>query len=335
MTTREAPPDGTRPPRARPAGAPTEDRAPSRLAETRRDTVRYLYWLFRTAPRWLSMMQVHMLTGLARLAYWFPGNKLRRACEDVAQLAAASASRRSARQIYGGLLDQFIATSAAFIDVVREGPQAVDRHAALTPESVSFMRGLLERHGSFCLGVPHNVAGILFSIRLTRELPTLVLMKNSNSEARDRTSLDFARRVGVDAFMTRSVSPLGLFRACLKGARKGQLLVATVDNIDPGRKSQAHARVFGQRIAFTPWAVRISQQAKIPLVPGWITWQDGRFVLQHGDPWLGDDIEDGVQHYMSYFERRILDDPSSWLFIGHRRWARVLNRAVGSAVDQN
>jgi lauroyl/myristoyl acyltransferase len=153
-------------------------------------------------------------------------------------------------------------------------------------------------------------------------------MKNSNSEARDRTSLDFARRVGVDAFMTRSVSPLGLFRACLKGARKGQLLVATVDNIDPGRKSQAHARVFGQRLAFTPWAVRISQQAKIPLVPGWITWHDGRFVLQHGEPWLGDDIEDGVQHYMSYFEQRILDDPSSWLFIGHRRWARVLNRAV-------
>ena len=81
----------------------------------------------------------------------------------------------------------------------------MDRYAALTPESVAFMRGLLERYGSFCLGVPHNVAGILYSIRLTRELPTLVLMKNSNSEPRDRTSRDFWNRVGVDAFMTRSV----------------------------------------------------------------------------------------------------------------------------------
>jgi hypothetical protein len=41
-----------------------------------------------------------------------------------------------------------------------------------------------------------------------------------------------------------------------------------------------------------------------------------------------------IQHYVSHFERSILQDPASWAYLMDRKWSRVLQRAMPPDVTQ-
>ena len=68
------------------------------------------------------------------------------------------------------------------------------------------------------MATPHNVGGILASVAFGRTFLSRVLLRNSTSEARDRMVMDLFERLEVDAYLTRSASPTGMFRASLGDA---------------------------------------------------------------------------------------------------------------------
>ena len=50
-----------------------------------------------------------------------------------------------------------------------------------------------------------------------------------------------------------------------------------------------------------------------------------------GEPRVVQRLEEGVQHYLTYFEERILADPGSWIHLLDRKWRRVLAAAASRA----
>jgi len=299
---------------------------PGRASQARRYALAYLYWLFREAPRPVSRAHLLALRGLLSAAAPLPSNPVRRACRAVHTLAPGAG--RDPARIYRAFVAQLCGAADAYLTAMREGPEQLEESLALAPSTLQEIRRLLDRGQGLMISVPHNVGGILGSASMARRFPTLVLARNSTSEGRDRMMVDLFARLGVELHLTRSTNVAGLFRTCVKALRSGKVVVATLDNIDPGRQSRIEVPVFGGRLPMPTWGARIAARARAPLVPGWVTFDSGRFRIELGRPVEGAAPERLVEHYVGYFEQRILEDPASWLFLGHKRWVAALEAAA-------
>jgi lauroyl/myristoyl acyltransferase len=47
-----------------------------------------------------------------------------------------------------------------------------------------------------------------------------------------------------------------------------------------------------------------------------------------GEPILSGDIQAAVQHYATFFEKQILEDPASWAYLADKHWQDVLGAAA-------
>jgi lauroyl/myristoyl acyltransferase len=121
-------------------------------------------------------------------------------------------------------------------------------------------------------------------------------------------------------------------RAMFSALDDGQVLVATVDNVDPG--FGVEAKIFGTEVEFAPWAARIAVRRRVPIVPAYFrSTADGVRVVC-GEPFTTTDPAAAIQHYVSFFERCILEDPASWAYLIDRKWSRVMRRAATNAPNQ-
>jgi lauroyl/myristoyl acyltransferase len=308
--------------------APADKPKPGRVSEARRDLLRYLFWLFARAPESVSRLHIRGIALLLRLLYAAPRNPVRESCHQVSELAAELGVRHDARKVYRRFVTQIECAANGYLELMRRGPEAALGRVDLPEEATRTIRDLLDRHGGLLITVPHNVGGFLTSVRLAREIPTRVLARNSTSERRDRLMMEFFERLQIDVYLTRSTHVAGLFRACVSALRGGRVVVATLDNIDPGRKSRLLLPVFGLEIPLPTWGARMAVRAPAPVLPAWVTMIDGFFRLQLGEPIHDAPVDRIIRHYLAYFERRILEDPASWLFLGHKRWCRALREAV-------
>jgi lauroyl/myristoyl acyltransferase len=104
------------------------------------------------------------------------------------------------------------------------------------------------------------------------------------------------------------------------------VLVATVDNVDPG--FGVEAQIFGNAVEFAPWAARIAVKRQVPIVPAYFHSTVNGVRIACGEPLVTADATEAIQHYVGFFERCILKDPASWAYLMDRKWSRVLRRAA-------
>jgi len=301
---------------------------PGRFSEARRGLIRYLYWLFRNAPAPVSRLHLAGLCGLLRLLGHVPGNPVRRSCGSVARLARRRGISHRPRVIYREFVGQIHLAAGGYLAAMRDGPRAIPEWTSVPGEVTERIRGLLGSGTGVLLSVPHNVGGILCAAALARHFPVLVLARNSTSARRDRMMLELLERLGVEGYLTRSVNVGGLYRACVRALRGGTVVVATLDNIDPGRRSRLRIPMFGREVDLPSWGARIAARAGAPVVPGWVGLAEGKFRVRLGASIFAAPAEAVVRHYMAYFEDCILEDPASWLFLGHKRWGATLREAA-------
>ena len=46
------------------------------------------------------------------------------------------------------------------------------------------------------------------------------------------------------------------------------------------------------------------------------------------------ELEMVAQHYVNFFEKKMLEDPASWAYLGDKRWRRVLREASEAAIAE-
>jgi lauroyl/myristoyl acyltransferase len=112
------------------------------------------------------------------------------------------------------------------------------------------------------------------------------------------------------------------------------MVAATVDNVHRG-DGGVEVSIFGQRVSFAAWAAKIATRKSTPLVPTYYHSKDGRVRIRFGEALVTRDIEEAVQHYVSFFEKYILEDPASWAYLADRKWRRVLRQAASAIVSDN
>jgi hypothetical protein len=54
-----------------------------------------------------------------------------------------------------------------------------------------------------------------------------------------------------------------------------------------------------------------------------------------GEPLVSNELETLAQHYVSFFEEKMLADPASWAYLGDKRWRRVLREASEAVQADN
>ena len=89
----------------------------------------------------------------------------------------------------------------------------------------------------------------------------------------------------------------------------------------------AKATIFGQHIGFPTWAAKIAAKKRIPVVPSYFRSNGKQVTAIYGEELISDSTEEIVQHYVSFFEKCILEDPASWAYLGDKRWRRVFQKA--------
>jgi lauroyl/myristoyl acyltransferase len=210
--------------------------------------------------------------------------------------------------------------------VYHDGPGTLAVQFDLGPEGQARLRDLLKTHGGAVIAVPHNVGAVLSAVGLSHSFPTLVLAKNPTSQARTAMAQDVFERMGVEALLVRGGNAMELSRTCLKALRGGKLLVATLDNRYE-KKNAIRRTIFGVERGFAPWAVRFAARCRVPVIPAYLSIDRDCVVATLGEPLIDTDLEALTEHYVRFFERKILEDPGSWAFLGDRRWAKVLREA--------
>jgi lauroyl/myristoyl acyltransferase len=88
------------------------------------------------------------------------------------------------------------------------------------------------------------------------------------------------------------------------------------------------ARIFGVKVEFAPWAARIAAKRGVPVVPAYFHSTDNGVRVALGKPLRTEDPAIAIQHYASFFEQCILQDPASWAYLADRKWCRVLRQAA-------
>ncbi len=286
--------------------------------------------LVTRAPESVVGLVPPLAAGMVRAVARLPASPLLRTCEDVAVLAAARGHLHEPRNIAARLAGQIRGALALAAQLYREGPSQVLPHLVLAPDQERTLADLRERYGSVVIAVPHNVGTVLYAMRVADRIPSLVVAKRSRSVEVCQLYLETFRRMGVEAVLADRRRRMAVMRQMLGAVRAGQVLVATVDRIS--RKPEAiRVPVFGREAGFDPWAVRIAAQRRIPVLPVYVSIDEGRVRSRVrsrlGEPILDSEPEAAMAGAMRFFESEILRDPGSWAFMLDKRWRRVLRDA--------
>ncbi|MHC4392427.1 MAG: LpxL/LpxP family acyltransferase [Planctomycetota bacterium] len=286
-----------------------------------------LYRAGKRMPVSAASLMVRAVVGIVRLGYALPFNPLRAACNYAAALGRARGYMYTGHDVYHRFCDQMSTVGPGFAKAYHHGPKAVEDMIPFAPADFERLTRLAKEHGGVVIAVPHNIGGVFASIRLSADMPTVVVAKNQKYKDNERIAKDVFARIGVDAMLVRGKNPVALSRVCLGALKTGKLLVATLDNVY--RKPNALLMTFFglEKIGFAPWAVRFASKRKAPVVPCYVTIDKGITHARFGPELIDRDPERLMRHYTEYLEEWILRDPASWGFLGDRRWRKRLREA--------
>lgn len=285
-----------------------------------------LYWFLRRAPGPIALLPFYLIVAFMNGIYPIRRNPLRRSCEALCAVARRSGVEHEPRNVYRKFLANVLSAAKSYRRLLRDEAEQV-----FAEVDASAMENMLEGKGlagnAFILFVPHNLAAIIGGVALTRMLPLLIVARNSKTIRRTRLALDVYERIGARILMVRGGNPIEISRSMFSALNDGQVLVATVDNVDPGFGIEAS--IFGEPVEFAPWAARIAVKRKVPIVPAYFHSSGEGVRIVCGEPLVTDDAKDAIQHYVTFFERCILEDPASWAYLMDRKWSRVIRRIAG------
>ena len=277
-------------------------------------------------PYSLAMIPIYTLIGLIRLLYPFKKNSLRQTCEYVTRLAAEQGIEHDPKQLYQQFLSNVRTIFGHYICLYQKGAKGIHHRVIIRPEDVDMVERLRQQHGGVLFNIPHNVGSAFSGMKLNMTWPTLLVARNPSTIARTRMALEFFSAMGVKILMVRGGSPVELSRAMFSALKEKYVIATTLDNFDHSDRS-VKASIFGLTKGFNPWAAKVGVKRKVPMLPVYFRCIGKEIHAVFGEPLITDNLDDAVQHYVSYFEKCILEDPASWAYLGDRRWRKVLKEA--------
>ena len=270
------------------------------------------------------LLRAGQLVALA--IYFVPGIPLRRACRDLASLAARRGIAHAPFAIYRRLVAQMRDVAWLYHRLYRAGRDAVLPQLEMTPENHRLLSSLFEHDGAFVIAVPHNVGAVLYAMRFAAAFRCLVVSKRSKRPESDALLTRFFERIGAPAVLASRHERVAFTRRLLEAVEEGRAIIAPLDRIDR-RGEGVEARIFGSDVCFPAWALRVAARRKLPIQPAWLRVERGQVKLELGVPIRELDSERALRDAMSHFEDWILRDPGSWAFLADKRWQRVLRGA--------
>lgn len=290
-------------------------------------TVPLLHKLIQHTPVVIAALPMRLLLILVRLAYIWPDNPFRRACEHVSQLAAAKGIHYSPKHVYRQLLKNADGTLDNYFRLYKYGVDAVIDRIHITPEDANRINHLVNEHGGVVMAVPHNYASLFSALKMSREFPLICVTRNPSTIERTQIAVDVFERMNVKILMVRGGNPIELSRALFSILKSGNTIAATVDSMDHS-DAAAQAQIFGQRVGFPTWAAKIAAKKRIPVIPCYFRSDGTEVTAIYGEELISDNTEEIVQHYARFFEKNIVEDPASWAYLCDKRWGRVLQQAT-------
>ena len=289
-----------------------------------------LYWLIRHTPVGIAVLPARLVIVVFRLAYRWPGNRLRAACESLAQLTPETLPQLEPRRVYTRFLGNALGIIENFSALYHQGATAVLPRICMPAADIETINRLMALHGGVVLAVPHNVGSAFSALRISHSFDMLLVAKNPPTIERTRIALDFYERMHLSVLMVRGGNPFELSRVLFKVLRQNKLVAATLDNVDR-TGHEVRVRMFNQEVGLAAWAAKIAAKMQVPIVPAWFQSSGRQLRVIIGDPILTGNIQSAVQHYASFFEQRILEDPASWAYLADKHWQSVLARAASTS----
>ncbi|WP_455222464.1 LpxL/LpxP family acyltransferase [Kaarinaea lacus] len=310
----------------------TEDtgfRSGRRLSGTRLKAIAvpFLYKLIQHTPIVIAALPMRLLLMLVRLAYLWPNNPFRQACENISKLAANEGYRYNPKQVYRQLINNADGMLDNYFRLYKFGIDSVINRIQITEKDARRINRLADEHGGVVLAVPHNYASLFAALKMSREFPLICVTRNPSTIERTKIGVEFFERMNAKILMVRGGNPVELSRALFSILKSGNTIGATVDSMDHS-EAAAKAEIFGQRVGFPTWAAKIAAKKRIPVVPSYFRSNGKQISAVYGEELISDNTEAIVQHYVRFFEKNILEDPASWAYLCDKRWGRVLKQAA-------
>ena len=293
-----------------------------------------IFWMLRHLPLFMVLLPIRLLIGLMRLLYVWRNNPLRQSCEYICVLAQDAGYEHKPKQVYLQFLSNALGVTEDFCLLYRKGVEAVTDRVEFVPEQTEMLNKLLAEHGGLVLAIQHNIGSAFSGFKMHLEVPSVMIGRNSSTIARTKAMLGMFERMQISVLLVRGGNPYELTRTLISVLKSGKMLAATLDNMDHSEHG-VKAQIFGKQIGFPSWAAKISARLKVPIVPAYFHSNGRKITGVFGDPLISDSPEALVQHYVSYFEQKMLEDPASWAYLGDRRWRRVLREASEAVKLEN
>ena len=289
-----------------------------------------LFWLLRHTPLFVALLPVRLLIALMRMLYSWRSNPLRQSCEYICVLAQGAGYHHQPKEVYQQYLSNVLGVVKNYFQLYREGVDTVVERVAFAPAQTKMINQLVAEHGGLVIAVPHNVGSAFSSLRMQREFPLVLIARNPSTIARTKAALSMFERMQVSILMVRGGNPFELSRTLFSVLKSGKALAATLDNVDHSEHG-VKAQFFGQQVGFPSWAAKIAARLGVPVLPSYFHSQGKQITGVFGEPLVCNDLKILAQHYVSFFEQKMLEDPASWAYLGDKRWRRVLHQASEAA----
>lgn len=293
----------------------------------------FLFWLLRHMPLFVALLPVRLLIGMMRMLYGWRNNPLRQSCEYICVLAQRAGYEHQPRQVYQQYLSNARGVIENYFRLYRQGVEAVIDRVAFAPEQTEMLNQLLAEYGGVVVAVPHNFGSAFSALKMHREFPLILIARNPSTIARTKAALGMFERMQVSILMVRGGNPFELSRTLFSILKSGKVLAATLDNVDRSEQGVV-AQFFGQQVGFPSWAAKMTARLGVPVVPSYFHSQGNQITGVLGEPLVSNELEMVAQHYVSFFEKKMLEDPASWAYLGDKRWRRVLREASEAAIAE-
>ena len=285
-----------------------------------------LYRMLEHVPRAIVMLPIYLSIFLLRLFYWWPQNPIRLSCEYLCILADKKGYRHDPRQIYNKFLSNALQATKTLANLYHNGIDSAADHIQFTASDTRMMNELIEEYGGAIIAVPHNFGSLLSALKMNREFPFILITKNSSTIERTQIAIDVFERMETTILMVRGGNPFQLSRTLFTILKSGKSVAATLDSLDSSA-NRIEVQMFGEAMGFSPWAAKIACRMGVPVIPTYAGSRNDQIVAIFGKPLLTVNVEESIQHYVSFFEENILKDPASWGFLGDKQWRRALRDA--------
>lgn len=285
-----------------------------------------LHWLLLHTPIGIAKAPVRLAIFLLRGLYWWPRNPLRLSCEHICNIAQRAGHTHQARQVYRQLLTNLFGAMENYFDLYDRGADFTLGRVQLSSTDSMKVNQLIKDHGGVLIMVPHNFGTTHSTLKMNRTLPLLAVVRNSPTIERSKIAVDYFTRMRTETLLVRDGNSIQLTRTLFSVLKSGKAVLATVDKLDRS-ENRIEVDMFGSQIGFSPWATKIAARIGVPIIPSYCKARGHQLSIILGPPLVSNDLAELTQHYARFFEQHIIEDPSSWAFLGDKHWGKALHKA--------